>query len=171
MISYYIGFFQNRNRLYPFARLLEWAEGNNFSHVEIIEIVNNDLNTADCYGSVFPKSRSIKYYEMNKHYELMRLTPLKLNVPLDQAYTILQKNLNKPYSFGQIFVIGCKILFFAQWKWFSGIKLNLSKYQVCTEFAGIFMQDACGYDLPCSPDMMSLDDCADVANANLKRGD
>lgn len=168
MIRYYAAFFQNRNKLNPFAWAIRLVEKRPSSHIEILEVVDNDLQNANCYGSVFPKSRSIKFHEMNKGYELMSMIPLDLKVPLDVAYTILQSNLGKPYSLGQILLIGLKIVFLAQSKWFSDIKLNLSKYQVCTEFAGIFMRDACNYELPCSPEMMSLDECEVLAYSNLK---
>lgn len=169
-MKYYLGFFKNKNLLNPCAWSIRIAEDKKWSHVEVIEVYDDDMHSATCYGSVFPKSRSIKLKEMLKHYELMKLIPINCKVPPDVAYTILQENLNKPYSFGQILFIGMKIVFFAQWKWFSRIKLNLSKFSVCTEFAGVFMRDACGYELPCSPDMLCLDDCEDLAAEYLVKG-
>lgn len=167
MIKYYVGFFQNKNRCNPFARSIEWAEKTNYSHVEILAVADDNIDEAWCYGSVFPKSRSTPLSKMKEHYELKLIIPLTLKVSPEKADAILEQMMGEIYSFGQIFIIGFKILFHKSIGWLNTSKLNLSKFLICTEVAGLFMQEACSYDIGVSAETLTLGEVKEIALMGL----
>jgi hypothetical protein len=167
MTKYYLGFFHNKTNVAPFARLIEWVERRSSSHCEIIAVDDYDIKNAVCYGSVWPKSRSISLTEMKLKYETQIFIPLNLAVTDQQARIILESLMNKPYSLTQNIIIGIKILCEGLSGFLSGVKLNLSRCLNCTELAGIFMQEACNYRFSQSVEALSLTEVESIGLKNL----
>jgi len=166
MTQYYLCFFKNKNPLYFFARIIEWVDKTNYSHCEIVKVVDDNWGEAISYGSVFPKSRKIKLSVFKKKYELKKAIPLV--VKTEHAESVLEVLLGKPYSVAQIILAGLKILTKGYFKSLSRVKLNLSKSLICTELVGIFMQEACGLRFDISPEVLSLNDCEQIALSGLR---
>lgn len=168
MIKFYLVAFQNKIRWWPFSRILELAEGINWSHVEIVAVRDEDWHNAISIGSVFPRARGIKYFDLVKKYTPVYCVPLVCKKDPSEALMNLAKLADsKFYSFGQIFMIALRILSNFKLKWLDGIKLNLSRFLICTELCAVFMRDECGYELTVSPEMMTLTETKDVAINNL----
>jgi len=104
---------------------------------------------------------------MKKHYKIERLVPLRIMLPDSSCEIILDGLCGKPYSFVQLILAGIKILAKGSVSWLSTVKPNLSKYLICTELAGIFMQEACGYRFEKSPELLSLEEIETIALKNL----
>ena len=156
MTEYYLAFFQNKNRFNPCAKAIEIAENRATSHVEIVRVEDYKTDDAWSWGSIFPKSRKISLKEFKKHYTCERMIPLRVRLPDASCESVLNSLINKPYSFFQIMLIGIKILAKGGFWQLNLAKPNLSKYLICTELAGIFMQEACGYEFDVSPDRKSV---------------
>jgi hypothetical protein len=171
MTEYYIAFVQNKNRFNPFARLIEIVEKRETSHVEIVKVTDYKTDEAIAWGSVFPKSRKISLIELKKHYKVERMVPLKTKYPDSSCELILDSLCGKPYSFTQVILTGIKILTKGSLSKLNLVKPNLSKYLICTELAGIFMQEACGYRFDKSPEFLSLDEIEKIALSNLLKDD
>ena len=62
MIKFSAVFFKNMNPFYIFADAIEIAEGIDFSHVEIVRVINDDWENAITFGSIFPKSRKLMLF-------------------------------------------------------------------------------------------------------------
>ncbi len=165
MTEYYLCFFKNKNPYYIFARIIEWVDKADFSHVEVVKVENGDWQNAVSYGSIFRKSRKIQLKELKKHYEIK--DAVILNVVTENPTVILESLMNKPYSFAQILLIGIMLLTKSAISWLPNIKLNLSKELVCTELAGIFMQEACHIKFSTSPEMLSVEETRQIALKNL----
>lgn len=166
MTNYYLCFFKNKNPLYIFARIIEWVDNTNYSHVEIVKVVNDNWGDAISCGSIFPKSRRIKLSEFKNHYELKKAIPLI--VKSENPEKILDVLIGKPYSFVQIFVTGIKILTKGAFSKLSHVNINLSQMLICTELAGIFMQEACGLRFSISPETLTLDECESISLSALR---
>jgi hypothetical protein len=164
--NYYLCFFKNKNPLYIFARIIEWVDHTDYSHVEIVKVIDDNWDDAVSCGSVFPKSRRIKLNELKKHYELKKAIPLITKV--ENPESVLDVLMDKPYSFVQIIITGFKILTKGAFAKLSYVKVNLSQMLICTELAGIFMQEACSLRFSISPETMSLDDCEAIALGALR---
>lgn len=167
MTEYYLAFFQNKNRFNPFARIIEFVERRQTSHVEIVKCVDGDFELSDTWGSIFPKSRKMKLADFKLHYKVERFVPLHTKLTEAECDVILDSLCHKPYSFAQIILIGLKILGRGSLVWIDGVKPNLSKYLICTELAGIFLQEACQYKFAQSPECLSLRDIEFIALKNL----
>lgn len=87
-----------------------------------------------------------------------RLNPCSILIEL-----LLKCLCNKPYSFLQIILAGIKVIAKGSIYWLPGVKPNLSKYLICTEFAGIFMQEACGSRFDQSPELLTLEEVESIA--------
>ena len=169
MNQYYLCFYKNKNPLYIFARIIEWVDKTDYSHVEIVKVVNDNWDEAVSYGSVFPESRNINLKDIKRHYQLKKAIPLVVKV--ENPELVLNVLMGKPYSFGQIFLAGLRILTKGAFAKLSYVKLNLSKMLICTELCGIFMQEACGYRFETSPEVLSLDECEQIALKNMLKDD
>lgn len=171
MTEYYLAFFQNKNRLNPFARIIELVEKRQTSHVEVVKITEYKTDEAIIWGSIFPKSRKISLLEFKKHYKVERMIPLKVIYPDSSCDLILDSLCGKRYSFMQVILTGIKILAKGSVSKLSFVKPNLSKYLICTELAGIFMQEACSYRFEQSPEILSLDEIEKIALKHLLKDD
>jgi hypothetical protein len=168
MIKFYVAGYQNRWRWWPFSRILELAEGIDWSHVEIVVVRDDNWRTAVTFGSVFPRSRAKHLVEMQKHYNLVFTVPLVVKKdPKEALMDLAHLTDSKFYSFGQIFIIALRILTRFKLPWLNGVKLNLSRFMICTELVGLFMQDVCNYELPCSAEMLTLTETKEAAINNL----
>jgi hypothetical protein len=167
MVKYYVAGFKNMRPLYIFADILEIAEGIDWSHVEIIRVENGRWDYATTYGSIFPKSRGIPLWKFQEHYEMKWIMPLSVKVDYDKADAILKGLMNKNYSMVQIFLAAFRILFGFSVMWLNKAKPNLSKFLICTELVGIFMQEACQYRFETSPELLTLNETRDIAAAGL----
>ena len=165
MTNYYVGFYKNKNPYYIFARIIEWAQSTPYSHCEIIEVIDDDWASAVTFGSVFPKSRELPLSEMKKHYDLLYIIPL-MNCS-EYSPQILKALMNKNYSFGQILLVGINILTKGLLSCLPYVKLNLSKYLICTELVGVFMQESCNYRFDKSPEMLHGFDVEQIALAHI----
>jgi hypothetical protein len=165
MTKYYSVFFKNKNPYYIFARLIEWVDGTDFSHVEIVKVVDDNWKDADSYGSVFSRSRKIKLSELKKHYEIK--DAVELAVCVEKPDAILESLMGKLYSFLQILLTGVNLITKASISWLPYVKVNLSKALICTELAGIFMQEACQYKFQESPELLSVEQTRQIALKNL----
>lgn len=163
MKEYYVAFFKNKNRFNPCSRLIEFVENIPYSHCEIVVIEDDKIDLACSYGSIFPASRKTSLENMTKHYEIERLLQLKTDIPDSRCDLLLRCLCNKPYSFLQIILAGIKVIAKGSISWLPGVKPNLSKYLICTEFAGIFMQEACGYRFEQSPELLTLGEVEHIA--------
>lgn len=169
MTNYYAVFFKNKNPFYVFARLIEWVDGTDFSHCEIVKVVDDNWAEAICYGSVFPESRSILLKEMVEHYEIKVIVPLLVKVKNPDV--ILTALMNRSYSLVQILLIGIKILTGSSISWLPYVKVNLSKILICTEAVSLFMQEACQYKFEESPEMLSVEETLKIAMYNLPKNE
>ena len=167
MNEYYLAFYQNKNRYNPFSRIIEYVEKRPHSHVEIVNSFNGSFEDSHSWGSTFPKSRKIPLSEMKKHYYIERLVPLRTVIPDSSCDAILDGLCGNPYSFLQVILTGIKIIAKGSVSWIKTAKPNLSKYLICTELAGIFMQEACGYRYEISPECLSLEEIELIALKNL----
>jgi hypothetical protein len=171
MTKYYLAMLKNPKPFYIFADILEIAEGNEWSHVEVVKVVDRNWDEAISYGSVFPKSRSVKFRELQQHYVLYGLIPLVHKIPEAGCDHLLESLTGKIYSFGQIVLIALRILTGFSVMWLNKAKPNLSKNLICTELVGIFMQEACQYRFEISPEMLSLNETKQIAIDNLLESD
>jgi hypothetical protein len=171
MIKFYAVFFKNMNPFYIFADAIEIAEGIDFSHVEIVRVINDDWENAVTFGSIFPKSRKLMLSEMTKHYKIKMVVPLRISVSVEQADIILESLVGKPYSLVQIAVIGLKLVLECFKLMLPFKKVNLTKHLICTEYVGIFMQEACGYRFETAPDLLSVEETLQIAIYNLPKNE
>lgn len=169
MIQYYAVFFKNMNPLYFFADAIEIAEGVDYSHVEIVKVTDGDWSTADSYGSVFKKSRKIPLAKILKGYQVKYVVPLRTNIENPEA--VLNSLMGKPYSFVQISIIAVKLVLKSLYVMLPYTKVNMTKNLICTELAGIFMQEACGYRFETSPEVLSVEETRLIAISNLPRNE
>lgn len=167
MTEFYLAFFQNKNRFNPFAKIIEVVEKRETSHVEIVMITDYKVDEGVTWGSIFPKSRKMSLLEFKKHYKAERMIPLITKLPDSSCEAILDSLCDKPYSFIQVILAGIKILAKGTAAELNLVKPNLSKYLICTELAGIFMQEACGYRFDESPELLTLNDIERIALKNL----
>lgn len=171
MTEYYLAFFQNKTRYNPFARIIEFVEKRETSHVEVVKVIDYKIDEAITWGSIFPKSRKMSLIEFKKHYKAERMIPLRVKYPDSSCDLILDTLCGKPYSFTQVILTGIKILAKGSATKLNLVKPNLSKFLICTELAGIFMQEACGYRFDKSPEVLSLDEIEKIALSNLLKDD
>jgi hypothetical protein len=136
--------------------------GRNDSHCEILRVENDNLRDSWSIGSVWPKSRAIKFNKILETYECTKIIPLKIK-DQNKADSILTSLQRKLYSFLQLIVIAIKIIVGSGIKSLKHINLNLSKYLICTELCGVFMRDAGEYQLTASPDMLDLDEIENIS--------
>lgn len=167
MTQYYLAFYHRKNPFYFFARIIEWVDDTKESHVEILRVENGDFENAMTYGSVFPKSRKAFLKDEKKLYNLTKCIPLI--VKCENPDAVLESLLGKPYSFAQIFLAGLKILLKGSISCLPYLKLNLSKELICTEFAGLFVQEACQYRFDVSPELLSITEVEQIGLNNLLR--
>ena len=167
MTEFYLVFFKNKNPWYVFARIIELVDRTDYSHVEVVKVVDNNWKDAICYGSIFPKSRKIKLSELKKHYEIK--DTIQLSVVIENPTVVLDSLMNKYYSFVQILLTGIKLLTGSAISWLPYVKVNLSKYLICTELGGIFMQEACQYKFETSPEVLSVSETRHIAISYLYR--
>lgn len=171
MTEYYLAFFQNKMRWNPFARIIELVEKRETSHVEIVKVIDCKVNEGITWGSIFPKSRKMSLLEFKKHYKCDRMIPLRVKYPDSSCDLILDSLCDKPYSFFQVILTGIKILAKGSVSKLNLVKPNLSKYLICTELAGIFMQEVCSYRFEQSPELLSLDEIEEIALKHLLKDD
>jgi len=167
MREYYVAFYQNKNRLNPFSRIIETVENLPHSHVEIVNSIDGSFENSFSWGSTFPKSRKVELSLMKKHYYVERLVPLRTNIPDLSSELILMSLCDKPYSFLQVILSGIKVLTKGSLAWLGLVKPNLSKSLICTEMVGLFMQEACGYRFEQSPELLTLREVELIALKNL----
>lgn len=167
MTEYYLAFFENRNQFNPFAKIIELVEKRTTSHVEIVKVVDYKIDEAITWGSIFPRSRKMSLLEFKKHYKAERMIPLITKLPDSSCDLILDSLCDKPYSITQIILTGIKILAKGTAARLNLVKPNLSKYLICTELAGIFMQEACEYRFEQSPETLTLTEIEKIALSNL----
>lgn len=165
MIKWYVLRLRRKNPLYIFARLIELVEGIDWSHCEIAYVENDDFENAICYGSTFPKSRKTTMKELKEQYEVKLAIPLIVKV--DSPDAVCNALMGKTYSFGQILLTGFKIILKGSVSWLPYVKPNLSKFLICTEFCGLFMQEACGYRFEQSPELLTLQEVEEIALKNF----
>ncbi len=163
MTKYYLVFLKNIKPWQPLARLIEIVEGKDYSHCEIMKVVDDDFDNAEFLGAQLPKSRVCSKKEIEEKYKIKYVVPLIKKVDDKKAEAIFNSLKDIDYSLVQLALIGLKILTKGVFAWLNGIKLNLTKYVVCTEVCGIFMQEACQYRFSISPEMLSLDEIEDIA--------
>lgn len=169
MVKYYLCGFKNMRPLYIFADVLEIAENIDWSHVEVVRVVNNEWSEATTYGSIFPKSRSMPLAKMLEYYEMKFAIPLVVRVSDDEARIILIDLMGKRYSLAQIVFAGLRILTGFSVSWLNTAKPNLSKFLICTELVGIFMQEACQYRFETSPELLTLKETKQIAIDGLPK--
>lgn len=169
MVKYYVCGFKNMRPYYIFADILEFAEKLDWSHVEIVRVVNDKWSEATTFGSIFPKSRSMPLSEMLEHYEMKFVIPLLVKVEIPKADKILVELMNKRYSLAQIVFAGLRILTGFSVSWLNTTKPNLSKFLICTELVGIFMQEACQYRFETSPELLTLRETKQIAIDGLPK--
>jgi len=165
MVKYYLGYFQNKNKLNPCAWSIRIGENRDTSHVEVLRVECGDWDNAVSFGSVFRKSRKIGLQEIKVHYELKKIIPLYIKIPVAGSDELLINLLDKYYSFVQILLAGTRIVLGAGNPWLDKAKPNLSKHLICTELAGIFMQEACQYRFETSPELLTLAETEEIAFA------
>jgi hypothetical protein len=165
MTRYYCVFFKNKNPYYIFARIIEFVDGTNFSHTEVVRVVDDNWRDAYSYGSVFRFSRRIKLSELKKHYEIK--DAVELAVCVERPDAILESMMGKMYSFFKIFLTGLNLITKSSIFWLPYLKVNLSKSLICTELAGMFMQEACQYKFSESPELLSVEQTRQIALKNL----
>lgn len=151
-------FLKNKNRFNLLSWLIRKAQNTEFSHVEILcRPVVGGLGRGVSYGAVFPKSRKESFDDLCKKYEVIDQKPIKITIDQYSAMTVLNSELGKPYSFLQLVVLFFKVAFHCLAQPVSKVKLNLDKYLICTELAGIFLRDAAGAVFP-SVEALTLKD-------------
>lgn len=165
MKQYYLAMCSRKNPLFVVARAIEMVEDYHSSHCEIVCCDYEDFSNGVSYGSVFPKSRKISVKELKELYEVKIFIPLRANKEI--ADDFLDKNMGITYSFGQILLAGIKILAKGSISWLSYVKPNLSKYLICTELAGNFMKDVCGYQFDVSSELLTMRETEQIALKNL----
>lgn len=142
MNIYYINFLRNKNEANIFSYLIRAAENTVYNHVEISV---DDGNKEIFFGAVSPVSRVATKEELLSHYTIIkkRKLSLKQGVTDREALDYLVSMLGIEYSVLQNVIIACKLFFVKLRNWFNSVKLNLSKYLNCTEYAGDFLQEKC----------------------------
>ena len=141
-----------------------------WNHVEILEREDYEQMTDSlCYGAVNPCSRVTTFSKLLDNYYFEKAIELNLNVSAIDANTILNKLIGKPYSIVQILFISIRLFFGRLLNFLPYVKLNLTKYLICTELVGIFMQEACGYRFATSPEMLTINEVEEIAIKNCVR--
>jgi hydrogenase maturation factor len=145
------------------ARLIEWAQDTNFSHTAI-ELLETPEGESWVFESVYPKSRRLAKKDWIKKYESVESYSFIIDDPKVryEMRETLYKNLNVPYSIGQIILIGVGLAIKMIEKLINKITLNAKKYMICSEYSSeaLFVLGAQFKD---SSDLIDLLDCRDEA--------
>jgi hypothetical protein len=156
--EFFLIFLKNKSRFNVLAWLIRLAQKTDYNHVEIVcRPKPPKLGAGMSYGAVHPQSRKLSYPLLFQKYEMVDIRPIDIVVDQYKAIEILNGLLGKPYSFLQLIVILFKVAFHALARPASKVRLNLDKYLICTELAGIFLRDAAGADFP-SVEALTLKD-------------
>jgi hypothetical protein len=150
-------FLKNKSRFNILSWLIRKAQNTEYNHVEVRVRPAEMLGLGVSYGAVWPVSRKTNYIDLFNKYDLVKIQPVKIKVDQYQALKILNAELGKPYSMAQLFVLLFKVAFNFLAQPVSKVRLNLDKYLICTELAGIFLRDACGVQFP-SVEALTLKD-------------
>lgn len=169
-MKYYVLFLRQRSKHNIFARAIQLVMNNEANHVEILEWPDGTpLNEATSFGAVSPKSRAIKFKDLCGHYYIERWIELETDISPASCHLILQSLTGKYYSPAQILVIMMKLVFGKLLSFLPYVKLNLTKYLICTELVGVFMQEACSYRFEQSCEALTINEVEQIALQNLKR--
>lgn len=165
-IKYYLAFYRPKSKLMFLAWVIMWFEKRDSSHCEILRVENDDMDNAKSYGSIWPKSKVRSWQRMKEVYHCTKVIPLVISNK-ENADKLLGSMIGKYYSLVQLVVIALKILLGSVFKCLGRVRLNMSKFLICTELCGVFMRDAGDYKLTSSPDLLELDEVEDIALARL----
>ena len=165
-VKYYLAFYRPKSKLMFLAWVIMWVEDRDSSHCEILRVENGDIEYAKSYGSIFPKSKMRSWQRMKQVYHCTKVIPIVVSNK-ENADKLLGSMVGKYYSLVQILFTGLKILFGSTFKCLGRVRLNMSKFLICTELCGVFMRDAGDYNILCSPDVLELDEIEDLALARL----
>lgn len=148
-------FVANKNPWMIGDDIIKWAEHLDYSHTAII--VHNERGSF-VYESAFPRFKKTPLLEWEEHYEIKE----KFNFEISESKTqqdildFCDDCVGIPYSVFQLVIIGVGILSAPFGKLIGDSYGTGSKYLICTEFVGLFMERFFNVKWDTSPDLLKL---------------